>query len=299
MNFSSVLKITPVSTPRAFQELLGGQLGEVHSRLEALRKKSSSEEIHQLRVLTRRTRATCQTLQSIQANSALKSLHRALRSLTRKLGPIRALDVSYEDLTSRSIQRVIKGQAPYGFLIKPLNRQRRMLRKKMKGQLKKRKRLAAILSVSLEDYWGPIDAKQFTSGFLEHGEQSFRSVERAWKKFQKSKEIKDLHQIRIQLKKLRYLQEISFQCFGETTEDSIQKFKQLQDRLGHIHDLQSLVLHLRQKEIRKKVQKKNKAKQGLYEDLLKNLKASIESEVLNFHNEGASVLRPLLKGVSR
>jgi len=114
MNLSSVLKVTPISIPSAFQELLGNQLAQLRARLKDLNKKSSIEEIHQLRVLTRRTRATCQALQSIQANSPVRDLIGKLRQLTRVLGPIRALDVSLEDLKTLSKQRL-----PMDFCLRP------------------------------------------------------------------------------------------------------------------------------------------------------------------------------------
>lgn len=286
------------STTRAFRELLEAQLGQFNSRLTALRPQSSNEEIHQLRVLTRRARATCQTLNAIHASDALDALYGNLRKVTRALGPIRALDVSHENLLGLSKKRVKKGEASYGFLIRALARRKTKLRKRMKKSFKKGKILHSMEMVPLNSFWNVLENEELSQGFGDQMEKSSQSVWEAWKQFQKSRDIADLHQTRIQLKKFRYLLEISSQCLSRPSEEYIKGVKKLQDRLGHIHDLEVLSFHLSHGSIKKRVRKKNKAKKKLYRGLLHDLKTSIHQEVLQFHRQGEPLLQPLLEGIA-
>lgn len=57
--------------------------------------------------------------------------------------------------------------------------------------------------------------------------------------------VRELHDMRIAAKRLRYLLEFFEPCFGEGFKDRLKRFKQLQDYLGEIHDCDVWVDYLR------------------------------------------------------
>jgi hypothetical protein len=57
--------------------------------------------------------------------------------------------------------------------------------------------------------------------------------------------VRELHDMRIAAKRLRYLFEFFEPCFGEEFKDRLKRFKQLQDYLGEIHDCDVWVNYLR------------------------------------------------------
>jgi CHAD domain-containing protein len=203
--------------------------------------------VHRARVATRRLRAWLPALGGLADAGPLRRLRRAVRRLTRALGPVRELDVALGHLDSigrdagvpdRVLARV-RGQ---------LRTQRLAARRDLLQALERHPadRLTALAeTIGIE----PADAEPLMAAAVR--EARARAAQRA---LALSAAIgaagplyaaEPLHEVRIAAKQLRYALEVDLALSGSRAERQVRQLKGLQDILGLVHDYEVLAAHVR------------------------------------------------------
>jgi CHAD domain-containing protein len=186
-----------------------------HARtLEQLARRDdlSTEEVHDLRVATRRLRASVFVLGRCTSIAQEKKIMRELRDLGRALGARRMWEIAIRDAG------VYGAETPA--LEKRLSRAKKELRRAMRpGRMD-----ALIARLKKAEAFIPDASFERLSPWLEDFEW-----ELAYRLERRPKTPDDRHQLRIHMKKVRYV----IECLGRRSY----KVEKLQDYLGREHDL--------------------------------------------------------------
>ncbi len=181
--------------------------------------------VHRLRVLTRRMRASCSVARRFAPGDALSEVARRLRRLGRALGGRRTLDVAATDYAALSGGRthpaIERARAAAGAKLD------RRLRAKHRANV-----MAALRSA--------VDALRMTESEPGALEQLVRSRLAKLRESLGAQSKEELHQLRIEAKKLRYALETARVMGNRTWRNRETALKRLQRRLGRIHDLEAL-----------------------------------------------------------
>ncbi len=204
--------------------------------------------IHQARVATRRLR---EALPVVARGASLRKLSKAIRRLTRALGPVRELDVALLTLDELARSRDVPQVA-----VTALQQAVRLERSRMHIDMRRSIDRCRIDKVSQkllsaarkQDALGPrpraVDPKQLSAA----RRRAARRAERLSAKIENAAAIylpDRLHEVRIAVKKLRYAMEIVRELSGSRATVRIMTLKRAQDLLGRIHDLEVLIARTR------------------------------------------------------
>ena len=183
------------------------------------------DTIHRLRVLTRRMRATCSVARRFAPADAVQDLARRLRRIGRALGGRRTLDVAAIDYAALSGGRthpaIERARAAAGSKVE--RRLRAKHRESVMAEL--RSAVDALRTTETE----PVSLDPLIRTRLATIRESLGA---------ESKE--ELHQLRIEAKKLRYALETARVMGIRAWRNRELALKRLQRRLGRIHDLEAL-----------------------------------------------------------
>ena len=189
-----------------------------------------------------------------------------MRALTRSLGPIRELDVELDMLDDKSKADGVSGRA-IEMVRREVASRRQVLRDEMaehapvgdlKKLLKKLERVGASSKAGKrEEGRGKKSKNTKAEGTLE---AQWRGV-LATRLMRRAKDValaldhagpvyvpERLHVVRISTKKLRYALEIARDAGVAAATPLVRLLKRHQERLGHLHDLQMLLKHVRETE---------------------------------------------------
>jgi CHAD domain-containing protein len=237
-----------VSTTRS--ELLKKRVDQFTRVLHAV-EEGDVRALHQARVATRRMRELMPVLQ-LDSDTARK-LGRRLRKLTTRLGTVRELDVLLLLIDELHVSRR-RGTGALGRVGIRVSKDRDEARKRLFARLpvaemarlaRKLDRVAARLkederatSKAAARHWRwTIDARiasraaRLSAAMADAG--ALYLPER-------------LHAVRIAVKKLRYLVELSMEAAGERSNADLRVLKRSQELLGRMHDEQTLMEQVRQ-----------------------------------------------------
>jgi len=212
--------------------------------------------LHKTRVASRRIREALPIVAVAAPTPKVKKLNRKMRALTRCLGPIRELDVELDilerdaggdGLSGRALQIVrreiasqrqafceaLKEDAPVPDLKKLLKKLERIAEGKPE---KKGSKTAG----KFEAEW----RARLAARLLRRAKRLGAALEDAGPLYAPVR----LHDVRISTKKLRYALEIARDAGVSAATQPLKFLKRHQDRLGHLHDLQTLLKHVRQTE---------------------------------------------------
>jgi CHAD domain-containing protein len=183
-------------SPKVFQDLTG-------------------EPVHSLRVATRRAQAVVWILKNCPENLRFKKLHHELHGLGRSLGGVRELDVAIADAKS------------YGINCTGLKSKRKTAQKKLHTKLGRGSR------DKLEKHFASaVVAIHAMNPVSMVGVRDKLREQLAARLKQKIDRPKDLHELRITMKKARYVL--------ESMGRSVDPISGLQEVLGNAHDLATL-----------------------------------------------------------
>lgn len=196
------------------------KLSKDASQLERLiaktRKSPKPDNVHDLRVQTRRSRARLWLLKDALPGKQLKPIRKELKQIGRALGERRKWDVAKEDAQH------------YGLALKGKQREQKDANKSLKrvlGGCKKKnlKQNFEKIAQLAEEKVSKSDLERRVNGLKKYLEKNIRRIPES---------AESRHALRIQVKKARYLLE-NFHCPTEG-------LKKLQDCLGREHDLETL-----------------------------------------------------------
>lgn len=206
------------------------------------------EALHKARVASRRIREALPVVGAAAPPEKVEKLGRKVRSLTRALGPIRELDVELAMLEEEAPNAPRFGQA-LPLLRRDLAARRHELRERLAGKspagdldklLKHLARVAEPAGKAEDTAWRAALAARL----LRRAKRLQRALEHAGALYASDR----LHDVRIAAKKLRYALEIAQESGQHSAAAIVNALKKEQERLGHLHDLQSLLKHVRELE---------------------------------------------------
>ena len=236
-----------VKTAGRSEVLIRQRLGALTRMLPGARE-GDVTSIHQARVATRRLR---EALPLIARRRSAVKLARAVRRLTRAMGPVRELDVALLTLD----ELAASGEVPRGGIVS-LQQAIALERARLKADMDRsidRVRLdkfsARLLSAARKrDRLGPTprwrDPKQLEAARARASRRAIRlaaAIETAAAIYVPDR----LHDVRIAVKKLRYAMEIVKELSGSRAMARILTLKRAQDLLGRVHDLEVLIARTR------------------------------------------------------
>ena len=238
----------PAPTTRS--ELLKKRIDQFTRVLHAM-EKGDVRALHQARVASRRMRELVPVLQLERRVG--RKVGRRLRKITARLGTVRELDVLLIQIDELHVSGR-RGSGGLGRVGVRVSKARDEARKRLFAEvpISEMTRLARKLGRLADNL---ADAERTSS----------RAAARSWRWAIEARVAKRaqrlsatiaaagsvylperLHIVRIALKKLRYAVELSAEAAGEHDHADLRQLKRSQDLLGRVHDVQTLIDHVRQ-----------------------------------------------------
>jgi len=218
--------------------------GRMLAREDAVLKDDDAEDVHQMRVASRRLRAALQVVEAVYDPKQIRRYRRGLRRVAQALGDVRDLDVFREHVLT--YQAALPAEAREGIapLITAIEGQRAEARATLLEDLRRRpfqkfkRAFAAFLTTpgaELNDS-GEIDATTRVRDVA--GSAIWRRYEQ-WRAHEVALEHprdEDLHEARIAGKRLRYTLEFFADALGPNVEQALAPLIALQECLGALQD---------------------------------------------------------------
>jgi CHAD domain-containing protein len=200
------------------------------------------EHVHQLRVATRRCRAAVEAFQEVLRPRYQQRLRRLLRTIRRAAGTARDADVLLLDLRQR-LESVPPVALPgmhwaAGQLVALRSQAQQDLRRAYEEQypeLKRAERFPSYAFAAGRKGRGTKGAARTVGELAQRLVlQQFDALQEASRAARSQSQ---LHQMRIESKKLRYLMEVFVRCFPKEFHDDLYpRVEELQEILGEIND---------------------------------------------------------------
>ncbi|HEY3160433.1 MAG TPA: CHAD domain-containing protein [Vicinamibacterales bacterium] len=205
-------------------------------------KAGDATSLHQARVATRRLRAALPILGS---GAKAGKLTRAVRRLTRALGPLREIDVELLILDELEKSAEVP-QAAIDCLRRSIVEERGHLQADVRERIddfdldKLRKRALAVARKQAGDT-RPRDANDAAGRAARRARRLAAAIDDAAGVYLPDR----LHAVRIAVKKLRYTVELMPRAGSSRTASRIRTLRNAQDLLGRMHDLEMLIARTR------------------------------------------------------
>ena len=235
------------------------------------------EDVHQMRVATRRMRSIFQLLGEYFKARPVEQYQLGLRKVARALGEVRDLDVMIDNLTRFQETLSPEDQAALSKPITILSDRRAAERKKLVSALDKKDYAhfvadftqfvstagAGARALSKTD-GAPTEVRHILPVTIYEHLASVRAYDRALK----DADDETLHLLRIEFKRLRYLLSIFEEVLGKAGKDFGEELKLLSDHLGSLQD--AVVAQTRLRDLLPKLDDGEKAVLELYMGTLAN-----------------------------
>jgi CHAD domain-containing protein len=224
----------PRTPQEALRAMLALQLDRILAHDPGTRLGADIEDLHQLRVASRRLRAFLRAARPLLEPTWADELREELKWVGSALGPVRDLDVLIEHL--RGEVAVFEGEDRRAAesLVRRLDRRRERARDRMLTALDDDRYLALL--VRLED---AVESPRLlddetTLASIWSGE--FRKLRKAARAVDDDSPDEELHAVRIRAKRARYAAELAAGELGKPGERFVSEAKRLQDVLGEHQD---------------------------------------------------------------
>ena len=196
--------------------------------------------VHRGRVASRRLREALSVVYAAYRQSHAGRVTRAVRRLTRALGPVREIDVALVEL-DRAIRRHGWPDELAGVIRRRLVQQRELRAKRMVAKIARQDRGRIRDDVrTLTARVAAADARSWQSALAARVVRRARAVLDASAAAGTIYVPERLHALRIAIKKLRYALELLPPVAGLDVADALRVLKRAQRRFGALHDLQVL-----------------------------------------------------------
>jgi CHAD domain-containing protein len=230
-------------------------------------------------------------LKPLVENPKITGLFKRIRMLTEALGPVRSLDVALNDLRERFTD--LEGHRPsLPLLIEWVRKRRKKLRKRLPQEISEVQILKTLRKFKPQEI-PHLPSEDLQTMLEKKLTKALRNLEKNWNLFHKKQKIADLHHLRVDLKKWRYLFEIKSEIMGiPGAADFLEKVKNLQDRLGGIHDLEVLQETVSSPKFRR-IAQENKVQKDL-RGFVKDLRNQMDQELQLFLKEGEKAIMEII-----
>jgi CHAD domain-containing protein len=227
----------------AGRKVLRFHLARMVAREAGTREGTDVEELHGMRVATRRQRAAWRVFgDAYDAERTLRYTKR-LKAVARDLGAVRDLDVLIEAGEAYQSRQVAAEAKAFEPLLDTWRRQRDVAREVLVRELdagRYRKWLDGYVEFTLADGMaarpvGPIDPHRVRDTMPSRIWAAYEGV-RAYESVMRWADVTTLHDLRIAAKWLRYTLEFVREALGRDAGPVIEKVVALQDHLGWLHD---------------------------------------------------------------
>jgi CHAD domain-containing protein len=204
------------------------------------------EAIHQARVATRRMRAA---LPFITRGSKGRKLKKVISRMTRTLGEVRELDVALLNLDELMLDRAVPAEG-LRLLRTILSEERQHLYNEMVHQidqidLDKLQHKALDIAHRRVEVLNDASGQKRLRSVVKHSTRRGLALQAALENAGGIYLPDRLHQVRIAVKKLRYVLEIAREMSRSRASARIRTLKSVQDLLGRMHDLEILIMRIR------------------------------------------------------
>jgi CHAD domain-containing protein len=203
------------------------------------------EELHDMRVATRRLRSAFDVFNSVFDPKTMKRHLKGLRTIGRVLGQVRDMDVILENAITYQMQVKINSQKGLEPLVNAWKEAIERKRTKLINHLQSEAyhnfkqnfnlflQVSDNLKVQSPQSEGMNSRVRDTVPVLVY---SRYAAVRAYESVLPTASVVQLHTLRIEIKKFRYTMEYFREILGEGVNQAIDELKQLQDHLGELHD---------------------------------------------------------------
>ncbi len=218
-------------------EAIGAALAEQYRRLLAhdpgVRLGVEAEDVHQMRVATRRARAFLRVGRAFVGVDWAEELRTELGWLGSALGPARDLDVLLEHL--RADLAALGEEAPFAELVESLEGERASARKGAIAALEDERylRLLDRLEAAEEPPAAPDPGSNTLASVWS---RELKRLRRTFARLDDDSTDRELHKARIRVKRARYAAELALHELGEPGTRFVEAAKRLQDVLGEHQD---------------------------------------------------------------
>ncbi|MDZ7290875.1 MAG: CHAD domain-containing protein [candidate division KSB1 bacterium] len=242
---SHAMALTPELAPRlCARQLILERVVELVKHEAGTRSGEDIEALHDMRVASRRLRAALEIFEFCFPPKAYQRLYQQVRRVTRALGRARNADVAVDYFsTLLTDSDDLFEQFALQDVLRRLARKKTRCRARMQNELDKVQ--PASFSARFEKIFdaaaqtpcarprGPRTARQLARRLLTQRLQEVFARQRV---ITGEENIQELHNLRIAVKKLRYVLESLDFAAGENLKENLRFFKKLQTVLGDLHD---------------------------------------------------------------
>ena len=229
--------------------VLRGQFGVFLAHEPGTRIGEDAEELHDMRVATRRVRAATKIFEKAVPARA-RRFRDEFKWVAGVLGEVRDLDVQLERLELRVSEAAGRDRGPLGALRAVLEEQRTKKRKAMLRTLDSRRYARLVEEFGGFLRRGPSRRAQASrQPILAAGpdlvRKPYRKVRKLGDPLTTESSSEEFHELRKKSKRLRYALEFLTDVYGDPAKDLIKPLKKLQDVLGDHQDAEVATSHLR------------------------------------------------------
>jgi CHAD domain-containing protein len=205
------------------------------------------EELHQLRVTTRRLRALLRAARPMLVREWSEPLRAELKWLGGVLGPPRDLDVLIQHLWEESENLSADERRALARAVAVLERERDEAAEALRESMDSERYLELLGAVEHAARAPHVVSRDVSLADIAAGE--FRKLQRATKKLPADPTDEELHAVRIKGKRARYASELAEGAVGKRATRFINRAKDLQDAIGEHQD--AVVAEQRLRELRR------------------------------------------------
>jgi CHAD domain-containing protein len=245
MNAPGLLPLDQIA--EAGRKVLLFHFAEMLSHEEGTRRGENSEELHDMRVATRRMRAAFDIFNHAYEEKAIRPYLKGLKATGRALGRVRDMDVFIEKAVVYQQSLPAELQPGLEPLLKTWNQERDQDRVQMLGHLDSHRyqvfknNFNKFLQTPgagtrMDTDQNHPDGRQLVRDFAPVLIYNRLASVRAFEAILSNASLAQLHALRIEFKKLRYAIEFFQEVLGKQAKEVITALKAVQDHLGDLND---------------------------------------------------------------
>jgi CHAD domain-containing protein len=223
-----------IAAPTRVQAMMRAQLEQILEHDPGARLGDDPEDVHQLRVATRRLRAVLRAARPVIAGAWGEELREELRWLGGALGPVRDLDVLIDELAADASSLEEGDHQALAPVFAALAEERDAARRALLEALES-ERYVSLLERIEETAAAPGLVAE-TTALRDLWRAELRRLRKRMRRLPDEPADKELHAARIAVKRARYAAELAEPELGATGRRFVARAKALQDVLGEHQD---------------------------------------------------------------